>query len=366
MLQNKRLFMKRVIFLDTNVFESAKFSYDSHRMEKFLETSEEKGINLYITDVIKYEVIKRIKTNIQNAIEKIDKHNLEILIQSLEVENKEKLKLINDLSEKLIQDFENFLTDYNINVILSNFDQSALIDFYFNNKAPFSEQKKHEFPDAIIILTIDKWSAENNKIPLIVTNDKGMSSYETENDIKFFNKISDITNLLLTEKPENDLVEIYNDKLEIIKEKIIDEIKSHNDEFILYSYDHIDDIEVDNIEIDNVFLNKIDIINIDTVDNIIQLEVDLEIDFSLNTSYPDMDTMSRDKEDGVNYFWQHINAKLNLKEKTTCYLDVIIDKEDEDFDIDNFKIEDKEFEFYLDENSITDIEYSDEFSSCKW
>jgi predicted nucleic acid-binding protein len=366
MLQNKRLFMKRVIFLDTNVFESAKFSYDSHRMEKFLETSEEKGINLYITDVIKYEVIKRIKTNIQNAIEKIDKHNLEILVQSLEVENKEKLKLINDLSEKLIQDFENFLTDYNINVILSNFDQSALIDFYFNNKAPFSEQKKHEFPDAIIILTIDKWSAENNKIPLIVTNDKGMSSYETENDIKFFNKISDITNLLLTEKPENDLLDIYKGQLEKIKDKIIDDIKSYKDNFTLYSYDHIDDIEVDNVKIENVTLNKTDIININTDDNIIQLEVDFKIEFSLNASYPDMDTMSRDKEDGVNYFYQHINSELNLKENTTCYLDIIIYKEDDDFDLDNFEIEDKEFEFNLDENNITNIEYSDDFSSCKW
>ncbi len=142
------------------------------------------------------------------------------------------------------------------------------------------------------------------------------------------------------------MLEIYNDKLEVIKEKIIDEIKYHDD-FILYSYDHIDDIEVSNIEINNVLLNKTDVINIDINDSIIQLEVDLQIDFSLNASYPDMDTMSRDKEDGVNYFWQHINAKLNLKEKTTCYLDVIIYKEDEDFDIDNLEIEDKEFEFSL-------------------
>lgn len=85
--------MKRVIFLDTNVFESAKFSYNSHPMEKFLDTCEDKGIDLYITDVVKHEVVKRLKTNIQDAIENIDKHNLEILIQSLQVESKEKLKL---------------------------------------------------------------------------------------------------------------------------------------------------------------------------------------------------------------------------------------------------------------------------------
>lgn len=280
------------------------------------------------------------------------------------------VKLINDLSEKLITDFESFITNHDINLISSTFNQSKLIDLYFNNKAPFTEQKKHEFPDAIIILTIDKWSHENHKIPLVITNDKGMSLYDTESDIKFFNKISDVTNLLLTEDPEIDLLEIYNDQLGKIKDKIIDEIKSHEEDFILYSYDHIDDIEVDNIKINNVILNEIDIINIDTDNNIIQLEIDLQIEFSLNASYPNMDTMSRDKEDGVNYFWQHINAELNLKENTTCYLDIIVYKEDDDFDFDfdfdNFEIEDKEFEFYLEENNIANIEYSDEFSITKW
>ena len=34
--------------------------------------------------------------------------------------------------------------------------------------------------------------------------------------------------------------------------KIIDEIKFHQEDFILYSYDHIDDIEVDNIKINTI------------------------------------------------------------------------------------------------------------------
>ena len=148
-----------------------------------------------------------------------------------------------------------------INLLFILLSLSILIDLYFNNKAPFTEQKKHEFLDAIIILTIDKWSLENHKISLVITNDKGMSLYDTESDIKFFNKISDVTDLLLTEDPEIDLLEIYNDQLDKIKDKIIDEILSHQEYFILYSYDHIDDIEVDNIKINNVILNKIDIIN---------------------------------------------------------------------------------------------------------
>lgn len=358
--------MNRVVFLDTNIFESAKFSYKSHRMERFLETCEDKDIDLYITDVVKHEVKKRILNNIEEAIENIDKHNISILENSLNIENLERIKLIEHLSEKLIKDFEDFIDDYNITVIPSSFDQEKLLNLYFENKVPFSEQKKHEFPDAIIILTIKKWSNINNRIPLFISNDKGLSDFCEEDDISVFPRISDVTHLLLTENPEGDLLEIYNEQLENIQDALIDSIKGYENDFILYSYDSIDDIEVNNVKIKNILLEKIDIINIDIEENIIQLEVNLTIEFSFNASYPDMDTMSRDKEDGVNYFWLHNNAELNLKENTTCFLDVIIHRPENEFDIDNLEISNKEFEFWLDENNIINIEQYESYSSSKW
>jgi predicted nucleic acid-binding protein len=56
--------MKRIIFLDTNVFESAKFDYQSKNFINFLEICDERIIDLYITDVVKDEVLKRIHINI--------------------------------------------------------------------------------------------------------------------------------------------------------------------------------------------------------------------------------------------------------------------------------------------------------------
>ena len=358
--------MQRIIFLDTNVFESAKFYYQSNNFIKFLDICEEREINLYITDVVKYEVIKRIETNIKDSIENIDKNNFSILIKSLRTDDIGKMKLIDELSKKLVLEFEELIFDYNIEVIPSNFNQEKLLDLYFKIQAPFSEQKKYEFPDAIIILTIQKWSEEHSKIPLIVSNDNDMASFCSIHKIKLYKKISDVTNLLYTENPDDELLKLYNVLLSKIKEKIIDEVKSREDNFILYSYDSIDEIYVEDIEIINTNIHDIDIINLNSSDNIIELEVNININFSLNASYPDMDTMGHDKEDGINIFWLRNHAELNTEERTTCYIQIILDKDEQDFNFDNFEISNNEFEFWLDENSIVKIEQSESYTTSKW
>jgi len=356
--------MKRVIFLDTNIFESAKFSYDSHRMTKFLEICEDKELDLYITDVVKHEVIKRIKVTIKDSLENIEKHNFSILMQSLEKANTEKISLINQLSEKLIKQFNDFIENNDVEIILSNFNQQILLDLYFNTKSPFIEQKKHEFPDAIIILTIKKWAEENNKEVLLISNDKGMIDFCKPNDIKIFNKISDVTHLLNTENPEDDLMKFYNESLEEIKSKIVTNINTVDD-FILYSYDSIDEVTVEDVKISNTTINNIDIIDLRTDDEIIEIEVEICIEFSLVAFYPDEDTMHRDKEDSVYYFYLHNKADIELKEYTTCYIQIDLNK-DNDLDFIDLDIQNKEFDFSLDESTIMHIEQEESFSACKW
>jgi len=358
--------MKRIIFLDTNVFESAKFDYESKNFINFLEICDERIIDLYITDVVKDEVLKRIHVNINDSIMNIDKNNFSILIKSLQEEDIGKRKLCNELSKKLILKFEELIWDYNIKVIPSDFNQRELLDLYFKTESPFSKQKKHEFPDAIILLTIKKYSEKNKKKVFLISNDGGMKSFCENNSIEIYEKISDMTNLLITENPEEKLLEFYHKILDEIKMKIIDKVTSLQDDFILYSHDHIDDIEVENIKIKNINLNKIDIIQIDIEDSFISLELDLKIKFSFNASYPDIDTMSRDKEDGINYFHLYNNADMEVEKTITSYLDIFLDEEANSFDIEDIQITNSEFEFFLNDENIIHLEQFDRFSSCKW
>jgi hypothetical protein len=55
---------------------------------------------------------------------------------------------------------------------------------YFTSKPPFDtkESKKHEFPDAFALLTLEAWAAQNNTHVLVVTQDGDWKSYCAESE----------------------------------------------------------------------------------------------------------------------------------------------------------------------------------------
>jgi predicted nucleic acid-binding protein len=361
----------RVIFLDTNVFESAKFRYDAERMQNFLEICEEKNIKLIITDVVKHEAIKRIKSNIEFAVMGIrnpeekskENHIYEIFLHSIDSEQLSKPKLIEKLSSKLIEDFEEFLSDNSVEIISSQFDNQQLVNLYFETKAPFSQKKKHEFPDAIILLTIKAYKDTQKKIPIVISNDNDIKNFCDANEIECYDTIGTVTNLLNSESPDTTVSLAYKMCENAIKDKIKEDIENIDD-FILYSYDSIDEVYVDDIKVDNVSLNNINILKINSVDNIIELEVVANITFTCNASYPDEDTMGHDKEDGVYYFLQYINASIKIEREVGSI--VKISFYEDEFDINDLDLESKEFEFSLDDRSIVNMEYVEQFGSTRW
>ncbi len=354
----------RVIFLDTNIFESAKFSYESDNFLRFLEICKEKSLKLCITDVVQKEVYKRIHFNIKEELERVNKNFIKLILSNLDVSVESKVKLTEKLVEKITSDFDNFLSDYDVEVIKSNFDQSLLIDSYFGIKSPFSEQKKEEFPDAIILLTIKKYREDKGVDVYIASNDSEFQEFCDENKIDLYSKLSDLTHKLNMEDPNQELKELYEKHLDDIKNEIGKSVKSQDD-FILYSYDSIDEVYVDNIKVQDVLVNKLDVIQFDTDENSIQLEVDISIEFSANASYPDEDTMIHDKEDGVYYYGMKNNATIETTQKTTCIVAVSF-FDDDTFSADEIDIQDKEFEFSLDDRTIVKLEQDENFGSFKW
>lgn len=353
----------RVIFLDTNIFESAKFSYDSDNFLRFLEICEENNITLCITDVVQKEVYKRIKVNVKEQLERVNKNFIKLILSNLGVSVDSKLKLTEQLIEKLTDNFNEFLSDYYVEVIKSDFDQSLLIDSYFDITSPFSEQKKEEFPDAIILLTIKKYIEDNDVEAYIISNDTDFEQFCSENEICLYPKLSDVTHKLNMEDPNQEIRELYEKHLNNIKYEIGNNVKSQDD-FILYSYDSIDEVYVDNIIVQDVVVNKLDIIQFDSESDSLQLEVDISIEFFANASYPDEDTIIHDKEDGIYYYATKNHADIETIQKTICIV-VVSFFHDDTFCVDEIELQDKEFEFSLDERTIVKLEQDESFGSCR-
>lgn len=69
-------------------------------------------------------------------------------------------------------------------VITADFvDIKSVLDRYFRNEAPFaSKGKKNEFPDAIALLTLESWAAQNQKRILAVSNDGDWKAFADQSE----------------------------------------------------------------------------------------------------------------------------------------------------------------------------------------
>ena len=90
------------------------------------------------------------------------------------VENREIEGLAQSRLDQFIKDTGALIIDCNDYVSIKE-----LLGKYFKNEPPFSEtgKKKNEFPDAIILLAVDKWAEIEDKLVLAVAKDKDWEAY---------------------------------------------------------------------------------------------------------------------------------------------------------------------------------------------
>lgn len=55
-----------------------------------------------------------------------------------------------------------------------------IFEKYFSNQYPFSKgEKKHEFPDAFALASVELWSQENGQKAFVLSNDKDILNYKS-------------------------------------------------------------------------------------------------------------------------------------------------------------------------------------------
>jgi hypothetical protein len=349
------------IFLDTNVFESASFSYSSKNFEDFIEYCYDNNIKLKIIDIVENEVKKRINSNISEILEPMDKHQLKVYISAIGgyLPTLSKMKFKEVLVDKLKNNFDDLVDDNDIEIVESNYEINELTTLYFKQENPFVEQKKHEFPDAIILLTIKKYINDNPlKTIYTVSNDQSFINFSIKHKFANFNYLSNILSFLI-QNPNEALTKAFNAQKDEIEKQIIDYVEDRDD-LILYSYDSIDEVYVDDIKINSIEILSLDITKHNVLDKVIEIEASISIDFSCTAYYPDPDSISYDKEDNIYYSFYQCVSKINTKESTICYINIIFD-DDYVFEFEDFEIQNKEFEFTLDERFIESTEYRENY-----
>lgn len=318
------------VFLDTNVFCAANYTYKGDNFKNFIKAIRNNNINICITNVIEEETYRRIDKD----IDELDKDTICFFEKAGFIEQKDKKELKQYL-KKCFKDLE-------IEVIEANAKILDIVDLWKNKKNPFSPSKPSEFVDAINLLTINTKKDEKNIA--FISNDGECQGFCKENQIIHFQYISNATALINT---IHDIKEIeYNIKEDKIKEdkknKFYKEIEEINKKYEIMDIckeqlskylEDKDEADYNNLfyfninlysgkfridyaeaKIDSLAIKKSMYINI-TDDNRVSILFDISLEISVDTGKYIHEPSSHgyDKEDNEYYCKEYKKTKFRIK-----------------------------------------------------
>lgn len=166
------------VFLDTNIYMQAKYDFDKGTLLHLKKYSDDGVVNTFKNDIITREVKRHINLDVKLMAAQV-KNSIKDhpeLLNAISLEEYEMIKTaLLSSPDRLISAFD---SQMNGAAILSNDGLSVTNLFcdYFDSNFPFegSKDKKSEFPDAVVIMSIKQFmeSSETNNLH-VVTNDNG-------------------------------------------------------------------------------------------------------------------------------------------------------------------------------------------------
>ena len=310
------------VFLDTNIFSSAKFNYNSGNLYNFLENAKEHGIQVYITSVVETEIKKQIKYFSQKHHEAIYNAILNGAIK-YDMEFTRGNDFCDYMESRLLELFSNMIENYDIKIIpcsLNGDDTDLLMNMHYDIKPPFTKDKKSEFKDSISLINILNFIRKKDiwHNAIFVALDNSCILFCRENKIKYCRHISKVSDLILSQNDHDKFIEKNRDTIfQYLRAYFNDRKIDYCIEYNVWNSEDCVDIRDDKIIINNIELIDFYINNIENEGNcndtikIIDVSVNIKVDFEITTyPYGDDDSAFKDKEEGCTqwFYWQYIET----------------------------------------------------------
>lgn len=173
------------ITLDTSIFD--KFGCNlEYKSLTAVEQFREKHIDFLLSPVTTGEVRSHISKAINEAAVKATAGINQFLKLTRSTSELDKTITALGLDVDPAEEADDIVNDYidrvGATIISQQTTSSELLHLYFEVKPPFgkSAEKKAEFPDAIALLSLEKWARENDTLVLAVTRDGDWKAFAEE------------------------------------------------------------------------------------------------------------------------------------------------------------------------------------------
>ena len=333
------------VFLDSNVFVGEKFNFNSTSLSSLKQYLDSGLINLYTNDIVLKEVKQNIKSELEYHIgqaSKIINKQSEFKCAISKEENDYINKILSNAPQKLESVFDSYVEgaivlDYNTVSVIELFDN------YFNTKAPFEEskEKKAEFPDAVIIMSIEEYLKKQNILMHVVTNDNGWeNAFKGNEKITVHKKLRDFLSFV-SKGNENYkyIIEFYNSRKKFLSSKIEEWLDGQAWQLLV---EYIRDIECTDIcdyNVSNIEFKARAVEYLDdekcSISVIGKAEIELEYDYIDHSE----EMYDREDHEWYNTIYGTARSTLETPIKFTLYID-INNIENSDLTISNIEFDD--------------------------
>ena len=226
----------RYIFIDTSMYERENFQFHEHALEHVKTLCREKTLHLLMNQIVENEVRSHLREKAHEAANAVKqfKKTIKILRNLPELGH---YVIFNELKgiaveELLIQKFQDFIDEAVYETIDINLASiTEVVAKYFDKKPPFSQKKKNEFSDAIMLESLLEWAKSKQTQIYILSADGDMKRFcEAHKEWLFY--VGDLNKFLdLVQRDKEEFAyrfanEQFQSLLSEITLKLEDEIKS--------------------------------------------------------------------------------------------------------------------------------------------
>ncbi|SFO81469.1 hypothetical protein SAMN05216330_104786 [Bradyrhizobium sp. Ghvi] len=162
------------IFLDTEAFVREKYDWQSRSFARLKELIASSHVRILTTNITRREVSRKLIEHYGNANAAFKKY--ETLVNQLDGNECLNRLLDPQASERLDAQFRAFMHELRAIEVPLVIDLNSVFDDYFSRRPPFSDRKKSEFPDAVVVHAIRQWCAQNFTRAYIVSGDPDLKA----------------------------------------------------------------------------------------------------------------------------------------------------------------------------------------------
>jgi hypothetical protein len=215
------------VFIDTQAFVQSKLDWDSRSLAKLIQLVRTGHITMLTTSITKREVYAQIGEALSRASAALKKHDVVLRQSNIPTIEPESAR------STLLSKFDTYLITINAFEVPLTHDTEAVVSAYFDCKPPFSEKKKAEFPDAIVVASLREWCS-TGRSAYVVSDDPDMRASCDGSKLISVSSIAEIiSKALVREKLHDSLLafaEQNNHLKEFMREKVLREDAAFQDD----------------------------------------------------------------------------------------------------------------------------------------